>query len=130
MKVTPIDPPRVFDVGHGQKIELKDCAHIELAPDEQVTFMTGSGAEYDVVRKTWGYYAAPSLNGRLKRFGLRAVLVKGPDSKYYLLLVEQGREAAFHHYLDMEGLRILCWLDTEANLKALEQKGSGPKDEG
>ena len=50
MKFTPIDPPRRFEVsGRGVKLMLSDCAHIALAPDEQVTFTTESGGEYDVV---------------------------------------------------------------------------------
>ena len=79
MKFTPIDPARVFSVGRGGRIQLKDTARITLEPDEQVTFVTRAGAEYDVVRKSWGYYATPSLNGRLRRFGLRAVLSRSPD---------------------------------------------------
>src|SRR5204863_5563233 len=76
MKLALTDPPREFGVGTGGAVRLKDCAHIALEPDEQVTFQTESGGEYDVVRKSWGFYATPSLNGRLERFNLRAVLVK------------------------------------------------------
>ena len=53
-----------------------DCGRIALAPDEQVTFTTEAGGEYDVTRKSWGFYATPSINGRLKTFGLRAALVR------------------------------------------------------
>src|SRR5438105_15753607 len=70
------DPPRAFQVGRTEKIWIRDCAHISLEPDEQVTFLTGEGAEYDVARKDWGFYATPSLNSRLARFGLRGVLVR------------------------------------------------------
>ena len=64
---------------------------IQLEPDEQVTFVTDSGSEYDVARKSWGYYATPSLNSRLAGFGLRGVLVRGDDGKAYLFLVEMGK---------------------------------------
>jgi hypothetical protein len=121
MKFVRIDPPRVFEVGRGAPIQLRDCARIELAPDEQVTFVTDAGAEYDVARKAWGFYATPSLNGRLPRCGLRAVLVKGPEQKFYLLLVECGKEADFQHYLDAEGHTIVCWLDSDEALTALER---------
>ena len=40
MKFTPIDPPRVFGVGHDQAIRLKDCGRVYLNSDEQVTFVT------------------------------------------------------------------------------------------
>ena len=76
MKITEQQPPRVFRTGRAQPIDLHDCARIQLDPDEQVTFITESGAEYDVARKAWGFYATPSLNGRLRQFGLRAALVK------------------------------------------------------
>ena len=122
MKLTPIDPPRVFQVGRGEVIHIKDCAHIELEPDEQVTFKTESGAEYDVTRKSWGFYATPSLNDRLHQFGLRAVLVKSPASKYYIFLVERGKEADCQRYLDVEGHNIICWLDSDSELETLEAK--------
>ena len=129
MKFTPVNPPRSFQVGLREDVEINDCAHIELAPNEQVTFITEPGAEYDVVRKSWGFYATPSLNGRLQRFGFRAVLVKNPDSKFYILLVERGKEPELHRYLDGEGLTVVCWLDSDAKLKSIEQKVNGTKDE-
>jgi hypothetical protein len=122
MRYTPIDPPRVFDVGRGEVIQLKDCAHIGLEPNEQVTFVTGSGAEYDVARKSWGFYATPSLNGRLQRFGLRGVLVKSSTRKFYIFLVERGKETDFHNYLTIEGHTIIHWLDCDSELEELERK--------
>lgn len=126
MKLTQQIPPRSFKVGSKTVIEMKDCAHIQLEADEQVTFKTESGAEYDVARKTWGFYATPSLNGRLPQFGLRAVLVKSPGERFYVLLVERGKEAEFYNYLAGEEHRIITWLDNDKALEALEQtlKGS------
>lgn len=125
MKITRHDPPRPFAVGRGEPIQLQDCGRIELAPDEQVTFVTESGAEYDLARKSWGFYATPSLNGRLERFGLRGVLVKSPPGKYYVMLVERGRERDFQRYLDVEGHRVVCWLDSDAALAGLERALGG-----
>lgn len=122
MKFKEIIPHRVFETGGGEPIEIADCAHIELAPDEQVTFKTLSGAEYDVTRKSWGYYATPSLNGRLQGFGLRGVLVKNFDAKYYILLVERGKEDCFQYYCDIQELTVVCWLDNDKELKMLEKK--------
>jgi hypothetical protein len=122
MKFTPINPPRVFNIGRSEVIQMKDCAHIELQPDEQVTFVTESGAEYDVARKSWGFYATPSLNGRLSSFGLRGALVKSLGGRFYILLVESGKEADFQRYLDAEGHSIVSWLDTDSELEALERK--------
>jgi len=117
MKLIPICPPREFKAGGLAKpIVIKDCGRIELAPDEQVTFITEKGGEYDIARKAWGFYATPSLNGRLKQFGLRPALVKSPTGRYYIFLQEIGREGEFNNYLESERQRIVCWLDDEATL--------------
>jgi len=126
MKLTVKDPPRSFTVGKGEGIKIKDCAHIVLEADEQVTFVTESGREFDVARKDWGFYATPSLNGRLQKFGLRAVLVKHATTKrFYLLLVEAGKEKGFEDYIQTEGSKIVCWMDSEEALEKLEKKLKG-----
>lgn len=122
MNFIPTEPPRSFGVGIDKKIRIKECARIQLGDNEQVTFETESGLEYDIVRKEWGYYATPSLNGRLKRFNLRAVLVRSPSNKYFILLVEEGKEQAFQEYLDAENDVIISWLDNDRSLEAFEQK--------
>lgn len=122
MRVTPIDPPRVFEVGQpGRRIRMKDTARIALEPDEQVTFVAESGAKYDVARKSWGFYATPSLNARLVQFGFRAALVKSPSARFYVLLVERGKEAEFQRYLEVEDLFVVCWLDGDRELETLER---------
>lgn len=127
MRITPCDPPRAFDVGRRVKIQLKDCARIALEPDEQVTFVTESGGEYDVARKSWGFYATPSTNQRLPRFGLRAVLVKSPDGKHYVWLVERGKEPAFREYLEAEQQTVISWLDSDEALERLAQRVGEPR---
>ena len=112
MQVDVNDPPREFEVGrHGDT--LRHCADVALEPDEQVTFVRKSGAEYDVVGKDWGFYATPSLNGRLRDHGLRAVLALNSAGRLYVLLVESGREPAFEAYIEREGMRAVCWLDDD-----------------
>ena len=73
MRVELRDPARPFRAG---SLELRDCAAIDLDPLEQVTLVTPSGGEYDVARMPWGFYATPSLNSRLRSFGLRAALAR------------------------------------------------------
>jgi hypothetical protein len=120
------DPPRRFTVGNTVKIEMRDCGSVRLGPDEQVTFVTEAGAELDVARKDWGFYATPSLNGRLQRFGLRAVLIRNTlTDRYFVLLVEQGREPAFTAYLEQEHCEIVAWLDTTAALSRLKAAVTG-----
>ena len=125
MKLIPNVPPREFNAGGLAKpIVIKDCGRIELAPDEQVTFLGSSGAEYDVARKPWGFYATPSLNGRLKQFGLRPALVKSPSGKYYVFLRESGKEKEFHDYIASEQLEVVCWLDDEEALADIGRIGA------
>lgn len=115
MKFDKIDPPRNFKVN--EDVSMSDWGRIELSPDEQVTFSTESGAEYDVARKSWGFYATPSLNGRLVKYGLRAALVKNSESKFYLMLVENGKEDQFLEYLNSESQKLVSWLDSEEVLQ-------------
>jgi hypothetical protein len=73
-----------------------------------------------VARKVWGFYATPSLNGRLQRFGLRGVLVKNRLNQYFVLLVERGHETAFGRYVADERLTVVSWLDENEVLERLE----------
>lgn len=105
------------------KFYIKDCGTVELDHDEQLTLTTPAGAEYDVARKDWGFYATPSLNGRLEQFGLRAVLIRNRGTgRYFLLLVESGKEAPFYGYCHQENLEIVAWLDSTAACEALREK--------
>jgi hypothetical protein len=125
MQFEPRDPPRRFLVGNATPFEMKDCGSIRLGNDEQVTFVTGNGAEYDVARKDWGFYATPSLNGRLEQFGLRGVLVRNRvTGRYFVLLVEHSKENSFERYLARENLRIVHWLDSSAACEALDRRVS------
>lgn len=119
MKVTPRNPPRTFDVGRAGSIRISHCADVALEPDEQITLTTSSGTEHDVVRKSWGYYATGSLNGRLPKHGLRAALVVNTSGKLYLLLVEKGKEPEFNAYLDEEEQQLVTWLDKDADVQRL-----------
>ncbi len=124
MRFEPKDPPRLFEVDQPtavpEPLYLKDCGNLSLATDEQITFVTESGGEYDVARKSWGYYATPSLNSRLVGFGLRAALLKDEAGKFVIVLVEQGREPEFDRYVEVEGYTVVCWMDSTASLEALE----------
>ena len=120
MRFDPKQPARLFQVGNAVKFNMKDCGRIELEQDEQLTFVTPAGAEYDVARKEWGFYATPSLNGRLEQFGLRAVLIRNRGTgRYFLLLVESGKEVLFDAYCQQENLAIVAWLDCTAACEAL-----------
>ena len=119
MKVERIEPTRKFEVGFEVKRTISDCARIALEPDEQVTFTTGSGGEVDVTRKDFGFYAAPSLNARLRQFKLRAVLVRNRLDRFFVLLVEEGKEGLFERYVQEERLDLVTWMDTTEALSRL-----------
>jgi hypothetical protein len=126
VKVTPKQPPRAFLVGNDTQFEMRDCGTVSLEPNEQITLVTGRGAEYDVARKDWGFYATPSLNGRLAQFGLRGVLVKNRGTgRFFVLLVENGAEALFESYCVGESLAVVAWLDSTAALEDIERRLHG-----
>jgi hypothetical protein len=122
MRFTPLQPPRTFEVGFENKNIIMDCGRTELAPNEQLTFVTESGGEFDVTRKDWGFYATPSVNARLAGFGLRCVLVKNRADRFFVLLVEKGKEPLFQDYVAKERLRIVLWMDTTEALIHLEAR--------
>ena len=121
MRVEPVVPPRVFQTGREQQIRITDCARIALEADEQVTFVTASGAEYDVARKSWGFYATPSLDARLVHFNLRVALVKNSAGRHFIFLVERGSEADCQRYMDTEQIQVVAWLDSPAACRAVDQ---------
>ena len=115
-------PPRRYQVGNVAKFDISDCGTIRLEPDEQVTFATESGRELDVTRKSWGFYATPSLNGRLEQFGLRGVLIQNTKTlRYFIFLVEKDRMEDYQKYMDKEGLAVIAWLDTSESLDKLKK---------
>ena len=111
MKIIEKTPARKFVVGLDDQIVIKDCGSIKLNNNEQVTFITSSDKEYDVVRKDWGFYATPSLNGRLKRFGFKTALVKNSFNKYYVMIVDPNHMDSFKSYLKEEKQIVMEWLD-------------------
>ncbi len=120
MKFEEKIPPRRFAVGNAVRFEMMDCGSLSMNPNEQVTFLTPAGGEYDVARKDWGFYATPSLNGRLQRFELRGVLIRNSiTGRYFVLLVERGREDEFEAYRAEESLEIVTWLDSTEILDRL-----------
>ena len=122
MRFEPVDPPREFAVAGG--IVMRDTGRVRLAPDEQVTFLTEDGGEYDVARTSWGFYATPSVDHRLPRSGLRAGLVRNLLGRHFVVLVERGREEEFASYLAEQRSVVAAWLDDPTALAALEGAGS------
>jgi hypothetical protein len=85
-------------------------------PDEQITLETETGAELDVTRKNWGFYATPSLNKRLISFDLHGVLVRNVQGHYFVLLVETLKRSEFDKYAQEQNLELILWLDDGVGL--------------
>lgn len=82
---------------------------MKLEPEELITFTTPDGGQYDVTRKSWGFYATPSTS-RLAKFGFQVVVVRDINGKRFVLLVEEGHDQEFFDYLKLEGHEIVEWL--------------------
>ena len=111
MKIFPKNEPRRFTI---KGVTISHVADINLDPDEMITFRRQDGAEYDVAAKEWGFYATPSLNGRLREHGFRSVLAKSNQTgRRYVLLVREDQQSAFNEYLAHQDMKVLGFLDEE-----------------
>ena len=110
MKFLPKDKPRNFYVGLDLDIQIKDLGEIFLEENEQITFLTENGNRHDFVRKEWGFYATPSINGRLKNEGFITALVKNKKGQIYIMVVEKEKLDLFLKYCDNERQSIIQWL--------------------
>ena len=124
MKLRLRQQARRFRVGIQDQIEISDQGEIELEPDEQVTFTADSGSEYDVTRKSWGYYATPSLNTRLPEHGLRPALISSSRDRYFIVLVETDSQIDFLKYLDSDNLDLLCWMDDPISFQSFRMSAT------
>ena len=125
MKTHFNDPPRRFDSDGTGRFMSTDVGSLELAADEVVTFVSGAGSEYDVARKAWGYYATPSLNSRLPAKGLRPVLVCNAGGRFFVCLVESGRDAEFADYLAQTAMTAVARLDDAETLARIKSAVQG-----
>jgi len=111
MKINIKNPPRKYQGGFNTSVEISDCGEIHAEANEQLTFHTESAKEYDITAKNWGFYATPSINGRLIDQGFKTALVKNCCDKYYIMLVDTNKLNEFHHYLLEDKQTLIEWLD-------------------
>mgnify|MGYP001298951963 CR=1 FL=1 len=111
MKIKKKNPPRKFSVGLNYEITISDHGSILLKDNDQISFITEDDKEYDVVRKEWGFYATPSINGRLSNQGFKTALVKNSNGMLYIMLVEKNKLDEFKKYLENEKNFLIKWLD-------------------
>ena len=110
MKFAQKNPPREFD-GAGNPI--KDHGDVFLDSRDQVTFITPSGRKTDFTAMPWGFYVTNSLNGRCRAEGFKTALVRNPNGRKYLNLVEEDRVDEFLSYLREQGSKVEAWLDED-----------------
>lgn len=114
MKYKFKEQPRKFRVGVNQDIELSDCGQIFLDSNEQVTFNDDHDNEYDVCKKNWGYYATPSLNGRLDSFNFYSALVMNKHTqRKYIMLIHKDKLDLFNEYISQEDQEIIFWFNKD-----------------
>jgi hypothetical protein len=119
MKIEVNSDPRIFPVGIAHT-QLSHVADIDLQSDEMVTFVTDGELEYDVCRKSWGYYATPSLGGRLRAFGWRAAVMRNIDTRHcFVVLVQEGREDEWMAYMLIERQELVLWIDDFETLSGM-----------
>jgi len=111
MKLKIKDVPRIFRPRKDKDIYISDCGDIHLDPDEQVSFVTASGKRHDFAAKEWGFYATPSVNSRLKNEGFKTALIVNTFGQVYIMVVDTDKMELFEKYCEVEGQRILEWLD-------------------
>tara|TARA_A100001011_G_C13824742_1_gene640416 strand:+ start:251 stop:601 length:351 start_codon:yes stop_codon:yes gene_type:complete len=105
------EKPRIFRVGEKNNIKIKEVGFVYLKNNEQITIINENKKNYDFVKKSWGYYATPSINGRLKKEGFKTALVKNKYSKYYIMVIDRKKLNNFKKYCKEEDQKIIEWLD-------------------
>ena len=110
VKYLPKVPPRKFNVGLDASIIISDFGSLEMLPDEQVTFVSNEGKEYDVAAKSWGCAPTPSVNKRLKSFGYKTALVSNASGDIYVMIVDEKKIEDFSKYCEREKQIVLEWL--------------------
>ncbi len=108
MKIKKIS--RKFIVGSGKNsIKINHTAKIRLNNDEQITFLFKK-SQHDFVKKNWGFYATPSINGRLKKENFITALVRNKEKKIYIMVVHKSKTKEFKKYCKDHEQKVVYWL--------------------
>lgn len=111
MKLEIKDSPRKFQPRKDRDIIISDLGNVMLEPNEQLTFVNSEGMCHDFAAKDWGFYATPSINGRLKNEGFKTALVRNEFHQIYVMVVNPAKLELFQKYCVEEDQEILEWLD-------------------
>ena len=102
------NPPRKFSV---KDLEFQDCGKVKLNENELISLITDSKKELDITKKSWGFYATPSMNARLKNEGFKTALVKSTVGRVYIMVVDSEKIQEFLDYLQKDHQVVIEWLD-------------------
>jgi hypothetical protein len=99
---------RRYNIG---SVCITDVASVVLNNDEQITLMEKNyNFQYDICKKSWGYYATPSLNSRLKKNNLSSYIVKSKkNNKIFIHLVKKSKKKSYLLYLKSQNMEIINW---------------------
>ena len=99
---------RIFKVGNN--IKLNNVADIYLKSNELIT-LKDKKKEFDITKKSWGYYATPSIDKRLNKNGYLTAIIKNKNTKnIFVVLVDKNKKKLFLKYIKKENIKVLKWL--------------------
>lgn len=114
---------RKFQVGINNQISLIDKGSIFLKNNENLSVHLGQNIHYDITKKKWGFYLAPSLNKRLKKFKLQAAIIENSKLKTFFVMAvvnDKNKINQFKNYCKKEELKIIAWLNNK-NLNTIKK---------
>ena len=114
---------RKFVVGKSKDITLTDKGSVYLSNNDNISIYFDKNINFDVAKKSWGFYPLPSINKRLKNFRLKAVLVESKNfNTYFIMLVVDNKKKIkdFSNYCKKENIKIITWLNSK-NLNLIKK---------
>jgi len=95
----------------------KKSVDLSLYKNEQVT-LKFLQSEYDIARKSWGYYVTPSLQKRCKSNSLNgAIIFNKKNNQTNFVLVNSKKKTLFKRYLDNNDYKIITWVNDNKKFK-------------
>lgn len=95
----------------------KKNINLNLYKNEQIT-LKFLQSEYDIARKSWGYYVTPSLQKRCKFNNLHGAIIFNTRNKQTnFVLVNNKKKFFFKNYLDNNGYKVISWVNNDKKFK-------------
>ena len=102
---------RKFRPSKKSGVIITEKAKIYLKHNEQITLIDNNKNQYDIVKKSWGYYSTPSINKRLKNNNHIVCIVKNIENKtFFLFSVNIKKKIEFNKYLNKNKIKVIKWL--------------------